>query len=1112
MRIALVGGSLLFVLAVLLIVINLNPDPPSKPDDPLDPTEFTELVLPGLTDEERRRAAERSQTDDEEISIRLEQGGWTTIFETDSDNQRRLSQRYTAERLDPLPDRRMEMIHPHAQLFLANDRIVAMTADRAQVKRGLQQRLESGRMTGNVVIRVFEPRDGVAPDPARDRPSIIIRTEEADLNHLDGEIRCDGEIEIESDVALFAGEQMSILYSPRAGIERLFIARSKPIRIFGSAFDRADSPTTSDASSPPPRDSDAPSNARARTPSEAGSGSNNTAASPPARATATMPTESANREHRFYRATCHEAVWIERGPLGRRQIITGDQLDIIFSMNNSDLGTTVSQRTSTSSPRRAESFPPTRSHHAQAALLVASLAFGLVGQDTDARRAFSDDDIIVRFDGPLVLVPTTARGDQLASSNDIRMTLTGRPVRVIDEAQQAEANAGRAVYESENATVRLIGDESFPLVVAGPDLHAEGEVFVYATEAQLGRFVGPGTMVLSPREHEHDEAPRADDEGLDIRWSRGVELHFARDPEAGNNRGGRLRLATFKGDVVVRNVGGDDRFTMNSEELTVAFVEQAARGEGERENVRYIEARGGVIVAGLDQSGSTLAGERLRLDFEWSEQLAKSSPRKLVIEGEAEASDSLQSIAANKLTVMLLEQPRDPNAPPAERRSNVEIETLLAEERVRVLMRSGLTVTGDRLFAVTGSEHAEVTGLPVRIVGKEETTDFVVVGSHALIDRFGEDYRVRMDGAGHLRMKNAGRGEQPDQPLQPLPVEGRIIELDENGQAPPAPDRAEGTGGTGGEEFEVEWTDSLQYDEFPSRRRARIDVRGKVKAVSQPTLVEESTVNGERIVLELDLVDPVPKEPVVPADAAAPAREGAFAGERRLRSFIANGAPAKVESRVWLRPDRRDAPRVHYIEGKYIALDAHTRNAEVRGDGRLLVQDMTSPGPGEPKPDFGTRGATLFEWKGGMMMKELVDGRYDITMSDTVSMLHRGLDGDTATLQSPRLEVAAKKRSSEISTGGLDFGGSLQLLRFAARASASEPLGRSRLEAQGRTIEASEIDYNYETALMQIRGAPRNPALFAQQGQIGSTRAEEILWDMRGGTVRFRDAGASGVR
>lgn len=1142
-RVALVAGAAMIALAVLIIIITSNRAGETDVQGTLDPQDFAELTLDPLNEEERRQSSENP----DDINVRLTEGAFISGFSEDG----RLVQRYTADRISPLPNREIEMDRPLAFLYLDDGRIVSMTGDRARVRRvqrGEGERIESGHITDNVVIQVFEPRDGVAPDPARDEPAITIETNEAELNDPGGEIRCDGVVHVTSNLALFTGTGLSILYDKVSGIERLTVEESEPIRIFAAALrqqqeagDGATHPAGSNADGDAPRQESerrgagrpADSPIRTEQPPARGSGEPAQIPSSPTQEASSAQARGSDKPERFYKLTLMDQVTISRGAEGARQTVTGDRMDIVFAMNNRDAGTSA-RRQPVNHPlpaSRAVAHHSRRKWGATPSTLFTMLALSAVGmplQDSTAISAPipSDEDIIVAFTGRLVMVPVTERADRLPSADAVRLTLTGTPVRIFDDVQQAEAVGSRIVYTSVDERVRLTGNDTYPLQLSSPDLTADAAEFAFALNTNVGYFQGAGTMNLREQADARAFGPQQDpqrheaeaSDGLDIRWSRGVELQFVRDTDrtrAGtSDRGGRLRLATFRGDVVVRNVASDERFRMNTDELTVAFADE---GTGEAESVRYIEANGNVVVEGLDGQASTLLGDALRLDFEWNDELEQMSPRTLVVTGNASASDETQSINAEKLTVTLFDrvveaaEGNEGLADSEQRRTRVELDTLLAEQRVTVRLQDGLTVTGDRLFAVATSEHAEMTGLPVRIVGNEGSTNFVAVGSQATIDRLADgNYRVLMNGGGNLRMNRAAATDE-DQAEAESSVE----------QLPPLTRERDDDAGdvfadAQGETLVVEWEDSLQYDEFPTRNLARVDVRGKVKAVSRPTPLEESTIKGEKIVMELDVIESPDGDRATESTAgegeSAVRTDDSLQRNRQLRSFTAHGAPATLESRVWTTAARTEPPKVHYIEGKLVSFDSKSRDAEVIGQGSLLVQDLTPPRPGEPEPDFGERGSTMFEWIGGMTMKEVVDGRYDLTMMNDVTMRHRGLDGRTATLQAPRLEVTARQRDTAASPGGLDFGGEIQLVRFIARATEAEANRRVLLESLGNTINANSVDYNYETGLMQIRGTQRNPAMFSTERQITPTRASEILWDLRSGTIRFRDASTTTPR
>ena len=86
-----------------------------------------DLVAPApLSEQERGGTGPRFGSQE---SVRLEQGAWVQV----ADRAGRLKQQYTASRIDPLPDKRLDMQAPRAVLYGDGGRVVTMRGDRKSV-------------------------------------------------------------------------------------------------------------------------------------------------------------------------------------------------------------------------------------------------------------------------------------------------------------------------------------------------------------------------------------------------------------------------------------------------------------------------------------------------------------------------------------------------------------------------------------------------------------------------------------------------------------------------------------------------------------------------------------------------------------------------------------------------------------------------------------------------------------------------------------------------------------------------------------------------------------------------------------------------------------------
>jgi hypothetical protein len=144
----------------------------------------TELVTPApLSDQERSGSGPKFGSQE---SVRLTEGAWVQV----ADAKGNLKQQYTAARIDPLPDKRLSMDAPRAVLYGEGGRIVTMRGD-TMTARVPRRELESGRLAGNVVIRIYRPRDGRPVDLRADAPEVVVECPEASFDAESGEVRCD---------------------------------------------------------------------------------------------------------------------------------------------------------------------------------------------------------------------------------------------------------------------------------------------------------------------------------------------------------------------------------------------------------------------------------------------------------------------------------------------------------------------------------------------------------------------------------------------------------------------------------------------------------------------------------------------------------------------------------------------------------------------------------------------------------------------------------------------------------------------------------------------------------------------------------------------------------
>ena len=103
----------------------------------------------------------------------------------------------------------------------------------AMTARIPRRALESGKLDGNVVIRIYRATEGRAVDLAKDPPDVTVECPEAQFDAASGEIRCDRRVRIVGNALDFDGEGLSLSLSPDGkSIERLVVDRAlAPVRL-----------------------------------------------------------------------------------------------------------------------------------------------------------------------------------------------------------------------------------------------------------------------------------------------------------------------------------------------------------------------------------------------------------------------------------------------------------------------------------------------------------------------------------------------------------------------------------------------------------------------------------------------------------------------------------------------------------------------------------------------------------------------------------------------------------------------------------------------------------------------------------------------------------------
>ncbi len=632
---------------------------------------IAELVTPGpLTEQERDGTGPKFGSQE---SVRLDGGAWIQV----ADPKGNLKQQYTATRIDPLPDKRLSMTDPRAVLYGDGGRIVTMRSD-TMTARVPRRELESGRLTGNVVIRIFRPRGGRPVDLKADAPDVVVESPEATFDAESGEIRCDRQVRITGEVITFEGEGLSLtLGADGKNIERLVIDRATaPVRISRAAAEaqarRREALGEGRSPSPAPvPEAPAPAPARPEVP---------VAAAPAAPRAAVPPAGS-----RLFLLTLHQAVEVVSIEGDRRTEVRGDRLDAVFHLRGgSGISLVGGPFDPPSRPFPIIAVPGDRARQLAAVAIAASPA--APGADDGA-----GDSVTVTFTGRLVMAPAPPATPPLGEPDAVRMTVFGAPATVTDSRSEAVITAASATFESRSERVRLVGTDDDPATVETPDFAMAASHFELDRAAGAGRSDGPGSLVMGGSGRKP----------LAVSWATGMSLSLA--PGTGDAEG-TFRGAEFRGEVDARSPD----FRLNADRLALE-----AAPVGTKDVPRRIVATGSVRARALGPKGGRFAADSVEIALTPDAQ-AQAQPRTLVATGAVMAGDDSQTMWCSALRATFVEGAPGSGAGAREDRS--ELGAVVADGPVELRLADGGRAFGTRLEADGVAKSARLFGPDVMVV------------------------------------------------------------------------------------------------------------------------------------------------------------------------------------------------------------------------------------------------------------------------------------------------------------------------------------------------------------------------------------------------------------
>lgn len=542
------------------------------------------------------------------------QRGWIQV----TDATGRLAQQYRCSFLEPNPDGRgagwLRMRDPEIEIHLDDGTLLALRGELALVSAP-GRAVESGEISGDVLISVWERADRPGFSRADDAPSLRVRTGSAEFDNRLGTVRTPGALTVETAQGEFTGDHLSLWLSEgdaAAGtlrVERVSLVRlaAQP-RADASAADVRPPPgsarDTIDADAPGRRTAPAPATP---TPRGAIDAPDSSITPPSARPAGRADRGGPSGDPVWYELVLADEVRVETGAADVRRTAEGDRLSVLFTSLSRGLSAPLSPRTAR---RGAPAAPARRDPPGPGPMLaqIAASIFATVPQGASPGGAArlpalrplapppADDDIRIRCAGPLRIQPAPAGLRRPAQATDTAIELTGRPVRLRDLAIDASARGARLRLETESGAFLLEGDRDDANVqIVHPEMRIDCRAMSLQPGGERGRLDGPGSLRL----HRLSRGER-----LEISWTGHVDLELDGAPAHAVRRGAddrtgrahaggtglflpdRIRAARFNGDTalsVARDGGIDllggsataDEVRMRADHLDAGFGESA---------------------------------------------------------------------------------------------------------------------------------------------------------------------------------------------------------------------------------------------------------------------------------------------------------------------------------------------------------------------------------------------------------------------------------------------------------------------------------------------------------------------------------------------------------
>ncbi|HEX2837072.1 MAG TPA: hypothetical protein VHN77_02985 [Phycisphaerales bacterium] len=856
----------------------------------------------------------------------------------DKDDPTRLAGEITADRSDPLPDRRYELTRPSAWFFQSDGRAIHVEADKGRFTSPAERAQPTdGMLEGNVRIRLFAATaDGSRPKLDSVAPELDVTTTRVSVDWALGQLDMPEDVIASSPRLTFHGRGVSAQFDPTTQrLDQLHVASLvKPIVV--RMRDEAPKSTTPGKVDQPPAGNTAP---------------------PPTTAPDEPP---APPEERFYTLAASESVEIRQGDRTAR----AEKLLAWARTLGNALPLTPQENAAQPTPTKstaatAPSTPPFPAGSTPAAPAPTPNPTSNPESNPVSGPA-PTDDISLFWKGPLLVQRIEQRPAELERDDSvIELAAPEGVVALDDTAAGLSARGSRLRYAASREHIAFSG--ATPTTPATVAMRGAGTASAPAFEIDTLRAVvrvpSSGQLTGDPGK---DASPSPT-----IAWTEQAEFQFD------SLRGGSSSLQRA---VLVGGVSGSQgALTLNADSATAEFFAPNAsdratdRAASTRNLLKAVQLVG--RARATDSKEARFQGDTIHVIFDPPVAGATSpTARRVEASGHALATRPGESLSAGTIVATLKPPQQMPTAPATDSTQSpltgAAIDTVHATGGFTFTGKNTLTAQGDTLTVQAGSKSARLVGTPAIIeqAGARlrcPTIDLSAADSTVVATGEGDFIRTppENDTTSPMIAASWSRSMMLDDTRGALAIDGDAAFQSVAG----APDDRE--------------------DSSVKAQTIRVTFEHPKDAAPTPPVTTEQ---------------PTDEQPTESAPLLAGLSPTSGSSRRML---TAEGTSDDVANPVRLEV-RRGGPegRMLYVEGQKIAASNGARTVHVPGAGKLLNSDRRPDLANAPLPATGSRstqegalpgsgkGDALFTWKNDATL-DIAAGSAEL--DGGVRMVHR---------------------------------------------------------------------------------------------------------------------------